>query len=86
MLSTHLPTNNSVLDSVLNTHDLRELEKMETLYCLKPNDQVIDYHIDYLRKITDFFGTIEALLDEDRKDIKQLATHLFKAVARVEKI
>ncbi|MDE2827113.1 MAG: hypothetical protein OXL40_07350 [Bacteroidota bacterium] len=57
---------------------------METSYYLKPDDQVIDYHIGNLKKITDLFGTIEVLSDEDREDIKKLATHFIKAVARVE--
>ena len=84
MLLAQVLTDNSVLDPFIKTDDLRQFEKMEALYCLRPNDQVIDYHIDSLKKITNFFGTIEVLSDEDRKDVKQLATYLFKAVARVE--
>ena len=84
MLLAQVLTNNSVLGPFLKTDDLREFEKMETLYYLKPRDQVIDYHIDSLKKITGFLGTTEVLSDEDRKDIKQIATHLFKAVTRVE--
>jgi len=84
MLSAQIRTSNPVLDPLLKTDTFQEIETMETLNNLKPNDQVIDYHIDNLKKITDVFGTIEILSDEDRINIKQLATHLLKAVARVE--
>ena len=84
MLLAQVLTDISVLDPFIKTDDLWQFEKMEALYCLKPNDQVIDYHLDSLKKIADFFGAIEVLSDEDRKDIKQLASRLFKAVARVE--
>ena len=84
MLSTQRRTSNSVLAPLLKTDAFQEIETMEALYYLKPNDQIIDYHIDNLKKITDAFGTIEILSDEDRKNIKQLATNLFKSVARVE--
>ena len=84
MLLAQVLTNNSVLAPFLKTDDLRELEKTETSYYLKPDDQVIDYQIGYLKKLADYFGTIEVLTNEDRKDIKQLATHLFNAVTRVE--
>lgn len=84
MLAVQPPTNDSVLDPFLKTDGFQEFEKMEAMYYLKPDDQVIDSHIDNLKKITDFLGTIEVLTDEDGKDIKQLATHLFKAATRVE--
>ena len=84
MLAAQVQTNNSVLDPFLKTDDFQEFEKMETSYYLKPDDQVIDYHIGNLNKITDLFGTVEVLSDEDRKYLKQFATTVFKAVGRVE--
>ncbi|MYD19157.1 MAG: hypothetical protein F4246_03700 [Rhodothermaceae bacterium] len=84
MLTAQVLTSNSVFDPFLKTDDFQEIEKMETSYYLKPDDQIIDYHINNLKKITGLLGTIEVLSDEDRVEIKKLATHFFKAFARVE--
>ena len=84
MLTAQVLTSNSVFDPFLKADDFQEFEKMETSHYLKPDDQVIDYQIDNLKKLTDFLGTIEVLSDEDRKEIKHFATFLFEKVAQVE--